>query len=111
MAQRIMESDDPREQKALGRKVSNFDADVWDSNCREVVKQGSIAKFSQNEELKKVLLETDGTILVEASPRDTIWGIGLGADNPKAKNKHTWRGKNWLGYALTDARTEIIKGK
>lgn len=66
-------------------------------------------QFSQNEDLKQALMATKGTVLVEASPRDTIWGIGLSAKNPKAFNKATWRGKNWLGYALTEVRDELEK--
>jgi len=108
MAERIMATTDPRKQKELGRKVSNFDPDLWTENCREIVKTGNKAKFAQNVELKKVLFATEGTILVEASPRDRIWGIGLGEKNPKALNKTTWRGKNWLGYALTDVRKELM---
>ena len=64
-------------------------------------------QFSQNEDLWSEMLATDGTVLVEASPRDCIWGIGLGASNPKALRKATWRGRNWLGYALTAARDEL----
>ena len=64
-------------------------------------------QFSQNPEIKKHLLSTKGTTLVEASPRDRIWGIGLSATNPDAQNKEKWRGKNLLGYILTDVRDVI----
>ena len=64
-------------------------------------------QFSQNSDLKAEILKTDGTVLVEASPRDRLWGIGLSAKNPKAKAKKNWRGKNWLGYVLTQVRDEI----
>ena len=61
-------------------------------------------QFSQNEDLKKALMDTEGTVLVEASPVDRLWGIGLAADDERAKRKSTWRGENWLGYVLTDVR-------
>jgi ribA/ribD-fused uncharacterized protein len=107
-ADEIMKSDDPREQKSLGRKVRNFDDKKWKAKCRDIVKRGNYAKFTQNAHLKDSLLATAGTTLVEASPRDTIWGIGLGAKNPKALNRKTWRGTNWLGQALTEVRDEIM---
>ena len=65
-------------------------------------------QFSQNAELKEALFATRGTTLVEAAPRDTIWGIGLGAKNPKARNRQEWRGKNWLGQILTEVREELM---
>ena len=108
MADKIMTSDSPKDQKAYGRQVSNFDAKVWNEKSREVVKDGNYAKFSQNEELWEAMAATVGTVLVEASPRDRIWGIGLGAKNPKAQRKATWRGKNWLGYCLTEVRERIL---
>jgi len=108
-AQRILDTPDPRRQKSLGREVQNFNDDAWQQNCRDIVKRGNLAKFSQNKDLLSALLATEGTVLVEASPQDRIWGIGLTADNPRAHNKNTWRGSNWLGYALTDARNELVK--
>lgn len=64
-------------------------------------------QFSQNADLKSALLATAGTSMVEASPRDRIWGIGLGAKNPKATDRKQWRGKNWLGEILTQVRDEL----
>jgi len=72
-----------------------------------IVKRGSKAKYEQNPHLKRYLLETAGTTLVEASPYDTIWGIGLKADDPRAQNRETWRGTNWLGQVLTEVRNEM----
>ena len=66
-------------------------------------------QFSQNADLRDALMATGTTVLVEAAPRDRIWGIGLGANNPKALNKNNWRGRNWLGYILTDVREELRK--
>ena len=72
--------------------------------CREIVKKGNFAKFSQSNQLMEYLLGTGNKILVEASPKDTIWGIGLSEDSPKACNPHLWRGENLLGFALMDVR-------
>ena len=74
---KIMQEKDPKTYKALGRQVKNFDPSLWDKNKFEIVVKGNIAKFSQNEELKKFLLNTNDKILVEASPHDKIWGIGM----------------------------------
>jgi len=97
----------PRQAKALGRKVSNFDEKIWRENRYGIVLAGNIAKFSQNSDLKCFLLKTEGKILVEASPPDRIWGIGLGADNPGINNPNNWRGSNLLGFALTETRDKL----
>ncbi|CAI8009819.1 N-glycosidase R617 [Geodia barretti] len=105
-----MASDDPREQKALGRKVSNFSDETWKKNCRKIVKKGNLAKFSQNSDLRAELLQTKGTTPVETGPRDTMWGIGLSAKSWKAQNRKYWRGKNLLGEILTEVRDELATG-
>ena len=74
---KIMEEKEPREYKKLGRQVKNFDSTIWDKKKFEAVIKGNIAKFSQNEKLKEFLLNTQEKILVEASPYDKIWGIGM----------------------------------
>jgi len=101
---KIMGLKEPRDQKAAGRDVQGFNEKIWNAHAKKIVFIGSYAKFTQNENEKKGLLQTTGTTLVEASPRDRIWGIGLGADNPKAQDRSTWRGTNWLGENLTDLR-------
>ena len=78
------------------------------AKSKAIVRKASLAKFTQNSKLKEKLLETEGTILVEASPWDTVWGIGRYASDPKSKFKKYWRGKNWLGYILTDVRDQIL---
>ncbi|BCT30356.1 NADAR family protein [Bacillus velezensis] len=98
----------PREYKALGRKVKPFDARLWHNKCKEIVYQGNLLKFTQNHELGKQLTATAGTTLVEASPYDTIWGIGLSAEDPRALNRGSWRGTNWLGEVLTNLRKNLI---
>lgn len=106
---RIMNTTSPKEQKAIGRLVKGFDPNVWDQNCKKIVFDGNYYKFSQNKNLKAELHKTIGTVLVEASPYDVIWGIGLGPDNPDRLHKDKWRGKNYLGEVLTKVRYEIFK--
>ena len=104
----IMKSSDPKEQKALGRKVQGFNKEHWDTIARDFVYVGNYAKFSQNPELLTKLVETQGTTLVEASPYDTIWGIGLSEKDKLALSRDTWKGTNWLGETLTKVRDDII---
>lgn len=104
----IMAASTPKEMKALGRKVKGFDGTVWDAACVDIVKTANMAKFSQNPRLLAFLLGTNGRILVEASPMDRIWGIGMGRNNPDANNPLKWRGRNLLGFALTEVRDKIL---
>lgn len=108
MLEMIMKAAHPKEMKAYGRAVQNFDAEHWDAAAYSVVKKGNLAKFSQNPELWYFLKQTKGRILVEASPRDRIWGIGMGKNNPDAQSPCTWRGKNLLGFALTEVRDILL---
>lgn len=103
----IMKETNPAEMKKYGRRVQNFDSGVWDEKCTEVVKKGNIAKFSQNEDIKEYLISTGEAILVEASPYDTIWGIGMGSDDPNSRLITKWKGKNYLGFVLMEVRDEI----
>ncbi|KAK6360346.1 hypothetical protein TWF730_006491 [Orbilia blumenaviensis] len=91
--------------KALGRAIPNFDEDTWKKNRYEIVVQGNYYKFTQNEQLRKSLLETGNKELVEASPLDRIWGVGFGAVKAP-KNRQRW-GLNLLGKALMDVRERI----
>lgn len=100
----IMSTDDPRMQKSLGRKVKNFDKRIWDHFCYPIVLAGNFAKFKQNQDLKEYLLSTGNKVLVEASPYDTIWGIGLGIQDPLRLDQKNWRGQNLLGSAIMEAR-------
>ena len=107
--QQILSAADPKTAKSLGRKVENFDDNVWKQHCRRLVTEGNVAKFSQNDSLRAFLLATEDHVLVEASPYDRIWGIGLKATDEKAKHPATWEGENLLGFALMDVR-EQLKG-
>ena len=106
----ILGTKSPKEMKAYGRAVRNFQQEVWEARCYGLVLEGNIAKFSQNPELKEYLLSTKRRILVEASPFDRIWGIGMGKNNPNAENPMKWRGRNLLGFALTEARDRLTLG-
>lgn len=107
-AQLILNSRSPKEQKALGRKVKNFDQARWDRYAKAIVFVGNLAKFSQYPELYDQLVATAGTTLVEASPYDSIWGIGLKQDHPDARQRDRWRGLNWLGFTLTILRDKMM---
>jgi ribA/ribD-fused uncharacterized protein len=104
---KIMQSSDPREQKNLGRKVINFDSKKWNLVCRDIVYEGNYAKFTQNPHLKEQLLQTGDKELVEASPYDTIWGIGLSENDPNILDKTKWKGTNWLGEAIMKVRETL----
>lgn len=105
VAEQVLQTSDPKAQKTLGRKVRNFDAGVWDSKRVNIVTVGCREKFAQNPHLLEMLLATGTRHLVEASPYDRIWGIGVGAADPRAENPTRWLGKNLLGEALMAART------
>lgn len=103
----IIKAESPNEAKSLGRKVKNFDPKLWDEHKYEIVRQGNLLKFSQNEKFKEFLLSTNDNILVEASPYDKIWGIGMLETNPKVQNPSEWDGENLLGFALMEVRDEL----
>lgn len=103
----IMKSASPKEIKALGRKVRNFDKTIWDTVKHSVVLNGNYYKFTQNDGMRDFLLSTGDKILVEASPLDKIWGIGLAADHDNARHPAAWKGENLLGFALMEVRDEL----
>ena len=103
----ILNTDDPRMCKALGRKVKNFDKAVWNKEKEHIVRKGNTKKFLQNSALRSFLLSTGDKVLVEASPTDRVWGIGMGKNNPDALDPQKWRGQNLLGFALMNVRDFI----
>lgn len=105
--ERILQKESPKDVKDLGRQIQNFDADLWNSKKFEIVRQANYLKFSQNKELMNFLSQTGNQILVEASPVDRIWGIGLAEDHPAAKNPLQWKGENLLGFALMEVRDQL----
>jgi hypothetical protein len=106
-AELIMQEKNPREQKKFGRKIQGFDKAIWDKNSLAIVYRGNLAKFSQNEGLKKELLATGDRILVEASPVDNIWGIGLDEKAKGVEDPANWKGLNLLGQAITLVKNEL----
>lgn len=105
--QLILAVKSPAQAKALGREVKNFNDVVWQNNRFNIVVHANLAKFSQNPALKDFLLKTDQRILVEASPVDKVWGIGLAEDHEFAKLPIKWRGLNLLGFALMKVRDQL----
>lgn len=107
---RILETYDSEIIKKLGREVLNFDPKVWDEKKYQIMRDGLHAKFSQNRDLKQLLLDTENANLVYASPYDSIWGIGLNEEEAKRIPSTSWPGQNLLGIALMDVR-EIIRNE
>jgi len=104
----ILDADHPSEAKSLGRTVRGFDEGVWEQSRFDIVVAGSLAKFGQNHELRSFLLGSAPRVLVEASPQDRIWGIGLADNDRDARRPNRWRGLNLLGFALMKARAELM---
>ena len=109
IAQAILLTGNPKEQKDLGRMVANYDEATWAAKRVGIMVEGLFEKFNQNPLLKEALLNTGDTIIVEASPVDRIWGIGLTEDDPRALDQSTWRGQNLLGITLMQVRDAIRK--
>jgi len=101
---KIVNAHKPGEVKELGRNVLGFDEIVWRQNRYEIVVKGNIHKFNQHPTYAEYLLQTGDRILVEASPVDKIWGIGLSQDNEYADTPELWEGENLLGFALMEVR-------
>lgn len=106
--EKILVSSNPKEIKELGREVKNFNEEIWNKKKYHIVVLGNYYKFVQNASLKKYLLNTDNKVIVEASPYDNIWGIGLKEGDDGIVEPINWRGKNLLGFALMEVR-DIIK--
>jgi len=107
LIQKIVDATHPQKAKQLGRQVEGFDNDIWNKHRFEIVVKGNVAKFSQNPGLSEFLISTGKRVLVEASPDDNIWGIGLTEDHSDADNPVKWKGTNLLGFALMEARSRL----
>ncbi len=105
--EKILASTSPREMKSIGRTIKNFDQSVWEQKREQIVFDANMAKFSQDIVLKRVLLDTKDKVLVEASPVDSIWGIGLHETNPDAQDPRKWQGLNLLGFILMRVRDKL----
>ena len=100
----VFDAPTPNAAKALGRKMRGFDEKVWLQHRYDIVVRANQAKFSQNPLLNEYLLHTGSRVIVEASPVDSIWGIGLAQDHADANNPNLWKGLNLLGFALMQVR-------
>lgn len=104
----ILQVKHPNDAKQLGRKVRNYDEQLWKEKRFEIVVQANLAKFSQHPELSAVLLATHDRILVEASPVDRVWGIGMAQDHVHIQDPAQWNGLNLLGFALMQVRAQLL---
>ena len=110
VAAQILAAAHPKQAKDLGRGVRNFDQATWEAQRFAIVTEVSVAKFSQHADMRSFLLGTGGRVLVEASPLDRVWGIGLAAGDDDAAHPERWRGLNLLGFALMEARDRLRAG-
>ncbi len=106
----ILKAGSPAAAKKMGRIVNGFDEPAWLEARWRIVVQGNLLKFGQHEDLKEFLFRTGERILVEASPVDPIWGIGLAVDHPDGENPAKWKGQNLLGFALMEVRQQLREG-
>ncbi len=106
---KILKAGSPKAAKQIGRQVKNFKDEVWNRERFQIVVEGNLAKFGQNRELGNYLIGTGDKVIVEASPIDRIWGIGLPADDERASNPEQWRGLNLLGFALMEVRQKLLE--
>ena len=111
---KIIQEHNPKNIKKLGREVKNFNKETWNRYKEFIVYQGNLLKFSSNEDLKEKLLSTGNKVLIETSPFDSVYGIGLdyyGRSLNKQQfdlfNVDDWQGSNLLGFALMQVRDEL----
>jgi ribA/ribD-fused uncharacterized protein len=107
IAARILSAPSPGAAKALGRRITGFDEQVWRAHRNDLVVAANLAKFGQHPDLRTYLVGTGSRVLVEASPLDPVWGVGLAADDPRAADPARWRGMNLLGFALMRVRAHL----
>jgi ribA/ribD-fused uncharacterized protein len=103
----VLAASNPGQAKAAGRAVQNFDETVWLDKRWDIVVRANVEKFAQNGELAEFLFQTGARVLVEASPVDPVWGIGLAVDHEDAEHPNRWQGLNLLGFALMEARSQL----
>jgi ribA/ribD-fused uncharacterized protein len=111
IAKLILTDGNPKKVKALGRKMQNNNEEVWNQKRFQIMLDANIAKFSQNEDLKKLLLspEYEGHGFVEASPYDKVWGVRMFESNPDIDDETKWKGLNLLGKVLDETRKQLLK--
>lgn len=106
--EKIMATDSPKLQQALGREVQNFEPQKWDQHKYGIVWYANYLKFTQHDDLADRLLNTGNRILAEASPYDLVWGIGFEAEDPLALEMANWKGQNLLGKVLMSIREALL---
>lgn len=104
---RVLGAATPGEAKARGREVRGFDERAWAEHRFDIVVRGSTAKFAARRDLREFLVASKNRVLVEASPQDRVWGIGLARDDERAQDPRRWLGLNLLGFALMKARDNL----
>ncbi|VDK68262.1 unnamed protein product [Onchocerca ochengi] len=107
-AEQIANERDARKIKMISHNIKNFERETWNKISSDVMRRGNFAKYTQNPLLRKKLFYTYGSTLVECSPTDLEWGIGLDINEPDALSPSKWRGKNKLGQILTEIREELL---
>ena len=108
-AKEVLATDDPQIQQSIGRHAKGYIGEVWAGMRQLVAVRGLYAKFSQNEELKKKLLDTGDTWLVECAHYDTTWACGIRLNEEERFDTSKWRGQNILGFALMEVREALKK--
>ncbi|WP_438466731.1 NADAR family protein [Marinomonas sp. PE14-40] len=108
-AEKILSVKTPKEAKSIGREIQNFDNEAWISHRFDIVVRANLAKFSSSAELTSFLLSTGDSLIVEASPVDKIWGVGLAQSDSLIGSPANWQGLNLLGYALMEVRSKLAK--
>lgn len=103
----VLKAGSPGAAKALGRQVRGFDEATWLAHRYRTVMRANELKFSQNPELAAFLQKTGARVLVETSPLDRIWGIGLAQDDERCSDPNRWEGLNLLGFALMEVRATM----
>lgn len=106
---RIMNNREARIAKQIGEKIEWEDRKAWKEFAKQKLKEGNMAKYIQNEHLRQQLFDTSPKVFVEASPNDTYWGVGLSKTNKDIQCQEKWKGKNVMGFLLTELRDEMMK--
>jgi ribA/ribD-fused uncharacterized protein len=104
---KALNAKNPGAVKAVGRSVRGFDQTVWNANKFDLVVKANLAKFTSNDDLREFLINTGKRVLVEASPVDRVWGIGMDQDDEAVTNPNLWKGENLLGFALMEVREQL----
>jgi hypothetical protein len=106
-AKQILDASEPSRQKQIAKSIVDFCEETWEPNAKEIMFNGILAKFSQNEPLLRYLEQTGSRHLYEASPRDLYWGVGLPLSSPDILIKGKHKGLNYLGDILMTVRSQL----